>query len=283
MDLIESSAGGDRAATKTLGYAAVAGLVTTTVVALSAPDRFGDWWALWTAIVAGLGAASGIFFAYGHHARRSLQRHSGRLRSDDVSAAAAVGFAIIVATVAAAASSPNSLLSSRGNALALVMFLGGYHAVAATRMIRRGARRLPMTDGSAVTKLHELSRTLRRLLLGGGAIVTLSVLGAGVSSQRQGQEASTESVILFGLAGSAVVALFYLPTAMVVRHRLEEVLDHLIPAATGGGGRQTLEVLRARREARELVLGEASVLGEFSGAILITTPLVSALASRALS
>ena len=157
--------------------------------------------------------------------------------------------------------------------------------------IRRTAGQpMPSTRGELVATLVALRQLLQRLLTAVGSLVALSTLatGAGVALQRSQLPGSSQGaaaelppqfVLVFGGAGSLLVALFYVPAATALQRRGQELRDALFPLDKADEPSTILSLAEDRHKLEQLLGMDRGVVANLQTGLTILGPLLASAAA----
>ena len=190
--------------------------------------------------------------------------------------------AVLIAVVIGIGIYCGSLL--RGELLVAATLLGGAPAVTAMTEARRVFRE-PRDEGALgnppFEPIAELRLLLRRLLVAGGALVALSTLALGASLERPPEargasQCGEPSVLVFGVLGSAIVGLVYVPAAAALRTRIRGEVRARFPLEDADAtGEQIVQRLKQRRELEKLLAGDQGIYDELLASIVVLGPLLT--------
>jgi len=180
----------------------------------------------------------------------------------------------------------------RGWALVSVAFLGAVPAVAVMYGIRRAAdsASVPGTRGEQAGALLTLRRLLQRLLAAIGSLVALSTLALGAAvalqqslpagSARSGTgQLAPQTVLIFGGAGSALVALAYGPASTALKTRAQCLCDELFPLYQAVDAAAILKQAEDRSKLEQLLGVDRSTVADLQTGLAILGPLIASAAA----
>lgn len=260
----------------------LAGSAVGAVVVLSAPDRLETDWVTWALLAVGLCGTASVTFLLGWRQWRALSLTAGtwHIRRFATVCVSAATMAVAVLVVGVAIGS-----GLRGWVLVAFTSAGAGPAIGAAIEAGRVAERPAEID--PIPRLEFLSIVgviLRRLLTAGGALVALSTLALGASLQRPEFADPTDDplsqVLPFGAAGSAVVALFYVPPAATLRRAVDRELRRLLPLDSTSSPEDLVATLEERHSIRRLVVGERGLYDEVTASLVVLAPLIAAALQR---
>jgi hypothetical protein len=261
----------------------------------TSPYRHARLWPVWAPLVVAFTAAAGAVFVY------------GRDRWAEVSEAHDVRPSVVTGRIAAIIAVPLLVLigsiqihgsmrpSGRHVVLLGMLILGGVPAAGAMEGIRHAAntKLASGTRGHQVVVLVGLRQLLQRLLTAVGSLVALSTLaiGAAVTLEQRlaagsGQSAATlppEFVLVFGGAGSLLVAVFYVPAAGALDRRGQSLSAELFPLDEADEAAAVLSVAEHRSRLEQLLGVGHSAFADLQTGLAILGPLLTSAAAVFLS
>jgi hypothetical protein len=243
----------------------------------------GPRWSLWLTLVVGQGALWGVLMPL-------LVRAHARLRGEvsardlivTLSPLIVLSAAVDVIRYSARVKSP---LPGHFGKVTVVTWLGTLVALVAVAGIVRVGRaawslEVEGRGAPALETYLELRSHLRQFLLIAGAVVAGAVLAAGaLQSAIDGYRHQTgrpESVLLYGLFLSTLLAAAYAPAFMALRGAGERVLEELEPNPEPGDRDWPLGTPR-RRELRSHLELDAGVVESLRVGVAVLAPLASGL------
>ncbi|MEZ0448016.1 hypothetical protein [Cellulomonas sp. ICMP 17802] len=263
----------------------LAGFAVGAVVAVSAaaarsgsPDR--DWVVAWSGLALALAVTSAVVFELGLR------------RSDDVSRVRAVRWgplrAAAVATVAVVVVLCVSTLlvdltgvSWRGLALTIWAVVGSTTVVVAMLGVRSAVHAVPAgtTLGRRVDDYLRLRELTVGLLPPLGALVALSTFALGAAAQlaplHGAAPVTSSTVLVFGVAGTALVGCVYAVPRHALRTEARDLLRALAPVV--GTHADAVRAELQQRQAVRAQLGlDATFLGDLQSGLSILGPLLAA-------
>jgi hypothetical protein len=255
-------------------------------------------WPVWAPLAVALTATAGAVFRYGLDRWIELaevsKRHTLRVRDVAVPVAAIAAVTLLIALGSTRSPGP-ARTSWRGLVVLTITILGGLPGLSVMDGVRRAAGQpMPSTRGELVATLVALRQLLQRLLTAVGSLVALSTLatGAGValqqsqlpgSSQGTAAELPPQFVLVFGGAGSLLVALFYVPAATALQHRGQELRDALFPLAKADEPSTILSLAEDRQKLEQLLGMDRGVVADLQTGLTILGPLLASAAAAFLS
>jgi hypothetical protein len=208
------------------------GLAHGIFFVFTSPYRGAPLWPVWAPLVVAFTATAGAVFVYGLN-RWAKVSEEHKVRPSAVAGRIATIIALPLLALIGSTQLPGSVRPGGRHVLLIgVLSLGGVPAAGAMEGIRHAANNklVSGTRGRQVVVLVGLRQLLQRLLTAVGSLVALSTLAIGASvtlEQRlaadSGQSAAAtlppEFVLVFGGAGSLLVAVFYVPAAGALDRR----------------------------------------------------------------
>jgi hypothetical protein len=177
-------------------------------------------------------------------------------------------------------------------ALITITVVGGAPGAVVAVGIRQVARdeSAPDNEGEQVALLVTLRRLLQRLLPAEGSLVALSTLATGAvlalqQSLRTVSEPDAASglppqfVLVFGGAGSLLVALFYVPAATALQRRGERLRDKLLPLEKAHEVSAILGLAEDRHKLEQLLGIDRSAVADLQTGLIILGPLLASAAA----
>ncbi|MDP8932229.1 MAG: hypothetical protein M3O70_27630 [Actinomycetota bacterium] len=263
---------------------------------LTSPYRNAPLWSVWAPLLVAFTTTSGVVFPYGLNRWPEVSRYqqvSSREVAPRVTAIVIVALLIIGGT----AFIPGPEGSSwRHVALVSTLILGGTPAAAVMEGIRRTARNesMPTTRGQQVLVLVRLRQLLNRLLAAVGSLVALSTLAIGASSTLEQSlpavslaDAATnlppQFVLIFGGAGSLLVALFYVPAATALQRRGLRLSDELFPLHNVNEAPAILSAAENRHKLEQLLGVDRGIVADLQTGLAILGPLLAGAAAAFLT
>jgi hypothetical protein len=277
-----SAAGLVRFAPVGLGLAAGIGFAETSVY------RSAPLWPVWASLAVALTTAAGAVFVYGfaRWAELSTLLMSRTPTVRDVTGPVAARLTIALLGVLGLVLVPMPTRSSwRGAALVALAIAGGVPAGGVMFGVQRGARdeSVAGTRGERVALLIALRQLLQRLLAAVGSLVALATLalGAVVALQRSLPAGSgrPETVLIFGGAGSLLVALFYTPAATALQRRGRSLCDELFPLDKADEASVILSLAEDRHKLEQLLGVDRGVVADLQTGLAILGPLLASAAA----
>jgi hypothetical protein len=139
------------------------------------------------------------------------------------------------------------------------------------------------TRGEQIALLIALRQLLQRLLAAVGSLVALATLalGAALALQRSPPVGSgrlevtqlpPETVLIFGGAGSLLVALFYKPAATTLQRRGRELCDELFSLDKAGEASVILSLVEDRHKLEQALGVDRGVVADLQTGLAILGP-----------
>jgi hypothetical protein len=240
--------------------------------------------AVWAAVGTALTASAGLSAANGRASWQGL-RESGSATTSRAMISVISLVALAVLLVLAGYLMPTGQPSTRGVLLLGVAILGGIPALMAIGAIHTRVSTIDRGDGvDAFDDLGVLRVVLVRQLRGLGALVALATLALAISpglgSMFPEAESGSGVVLVLGGAGSAIVAMAYVPVATVLRTKAAGLSRYLFPLGTDDDGHAVLDRLRDRQDLLKLVMGDRGIYDELMASLVVATPLMTAAIGR---
>jgi Na+/melibiose symporter-like transporter len=206
---------------------------------------------------------------------------------------------VAIATVAVLSVLGTSLLlpgptRSTWRYLALISsFLGGVPVAMVMEGVRRVVAEEPVhgLKGELVAVLIRLRQLLQRLLAAFGSLVALSTLATGaalalgqsVPAEPGATQLPSQTVLIFGGAGSLLVALFYVPAATALQRRGQTLCDELFPLNDANEASAILSLAEDRHKLEQLLGVDRGVVADLQTGLVILSPLLASAAAAFLS
>ncbi|NUR26638.1 MAG: hypothetical protein HOV83_12475 [Catenulispora sp.] len=252
-------------------------------VALSSRHRSAPLWPVWAVLAVSLSGAAGLVAVYGLASWHGLSRTRPLPWRATILPTAGIVAGVPLTLVAGEllAASPGS--GWRGDVLVMLTVAGGACAGLAMFGLRAVVLALPVATGDvaaledAVVEAIALRRLLQRLASALGWLVALSTLalGAGISLS---DNAPRELVVVFGGAGSAMVATFYAPAAVAMRVHGERLVAAIFAERTPDDATELVDRVEKRMKLESLIGVDRTLFGDLQAAIPVLGPLVVAAA-----
>lgn len=245
----------------------------------------GPRWSLWVALLVGQGALWGVLLPLLLRAHARLGR---AVNMRDL--VATLGPLILLSAlvdVVRYLTQVRSPLPGHFGKVTVVTWLGTLLALVAVAGIVRVGRaawslQVQERGADALAEYLELRSQLRQFLLIAGAVVAGAVLAAGaLQSAADGyrnQTGAPESVLLYGLFLSTLLAAAYAPAFGALHKAGEDMLDELQRRPTPGDPDWPLETPR-RRDLRAYLELDAGLIESLSVGVAVLAPLTSGLVS----
>ncbi|WP_194815462.1 hypothetical protein [Nocardia sp. XZ_19_385] len=249
-------------------------------VTLTSAHRASPLWQVWAALAVSLCAAAGLVAVYGWAVWRELSRGQRLRWRDTVIPTLLIGVGVVVVLAAGELLAPRPGSGWRGDVLVGLAFAGGGWAGAAMLGVRSVVLNRPVPDAGvsaledAVVELMALRRRLQGLLSALGSLVALSTLalGAGVL---MGKSQPRELVVVFGAAGSALVALFYAPGSWAIRAQGGRLVQAIFATGTPGDADEVVDRLEKRSKLEQLVGVDRTLFADLQAALPVLGPLIA--------
>jgi hypothetical protein len=168
----------------------------------------------------------------------------------------------------------SGLVGRRGPALLAVTLLGAAPAAVLLLSIRFGEGRIRTGSyGDQVAALLELRRVVTRLLTAFGGLVALATFALGTATLMTADRTHplpADGVVLFGGAGTVLVALLYAPAAQAIRREGCRIRDRLFDLSGADDAATILERIDQRSRFDGLLgLGRGTVDDLRSGLVIV--------------
>jgi hypothetical protein len=271
------------------------GLALGIVIVGTSAYRNAPLWPVWASLAIALTTAAGAVFVHGFDrwAELSTLLTSRTPTVRDVSAPVTAGVTIALLGVLASVVVTTPAWSSwRGAALVVLAIAGGVPAAGVMFGVQRGARdeSVAGTRGERVALLIALRQLLQRLLAAVGSLVALATLalGAAVALQRslpagsgrlEATKLPPETVLIFGGAGSLLVALVYTPAATALQRRGRGLCDELFPLDKADEASVILSLAEDRHKLEQLLGVDRGVVADLQTGLAILGPLLASAAA----
>jgi hypothetical protein len=293
----ESTQGGRSPRTGTARVVALAlGLSFGTYFVFTSPYKGASVWLVWAPLVVASTGTAGAVFAYGLDRWADLPDRQ-KLRVGRVVFRIGMILALVMLVLVVSTRLPGPVRTNWRHVL-LVSFLlvGGLPAAAAMEGVRLLAR-TDSTDasiGREFAQLVAMRRLLQRLLGAVGSLVALSTLatGAALAFERTlatGSDIGSSATIppqftlLFGAAGSLLVAVFYVPAASARRDRGLRLCESVFPVNGANDPEGLLSTAEGSNSLARLLELEHSVINDLQAGVVILAPLLASAATAFLS
>lgn len=236
---------------------------------------------VWIAMAIGLGTCAGAVFSFGYGRWRELPERAKR----PVFLLVPLGVALVVTGVAGVFTMV-APAGWRGTLLILTTALGGVPPVAVMLAVREMARHVRSREGAGnqVADLLDLRRLAGRLLPPLGALVALATLALGAAIKQQerfeaGEALPVEGVVVFGAAGTALVAAFYLPAVGMIRREAALLCQELFDIRTADAPASLLAGLEERHRMEEIMGLTRDTFAELQAGFIVVGPLIAGIAA----
>ncbi|NMI55815.1 hypothetical protein FNV62_06140 [Streptomyces sp. RLB3-17] len=254
---------------------------------VTSQHREADLWPVWAALAFGLTCGAGIVFALGAQQWRALPEAERRSRRE---AAVIVGTVVLGAALygAVAASSNDRPGAWRGSLLVGTALVGATPMVCVAYAVWKATRsdRSDVAAGELTEWLLARRRTMRALVASLGALVALSTLALGAVVRLEAELvkahalASTDAtpfeyVLVFGGAGTLLVAIVYAPAAIGLRHQAHHLTERLFTLTGVDEPAALLERTEQRARFEQLLGAEAGPFADLQAGIVVLTPLLA--------
>jgi hypothetical protein len=174
-----------------------------------------------------------------------------------------------------------------------VALLGAVPAVAVMYGIRHiaGGEHAAGTRGEQAGALMALRQLLQRLLAAVGSLVALSTLALGAAfalqqslpagsvHSRASAQLPPQTVLIFGGAGSAIVAVAYGPASAALKTWAQRLCDELFPLHEADTAAVILNQAEDRSKLGQLLGADRSVVADLQTGLAILGPLIASAAA----
>jgi hypothetical protein len=281
------------------GSAVALGFVSGVIIVLSpSAIRGAPLWPVWASLAVALTSTAGTVFGYGL-ARWADLSALRPIRVRDIvvpvagllTVAVLAGLAGVALTVTAHRASPG-WSALRGWALVSVALLGAVPAVAVMYGIGHlaGNGSEAGTRGEQAGALITLRRLLQRLLAAVGSLVALSTLALGAAfALQQNLPAGTaygradrlapQTVLIFGAAGSTLVAVAYGPASVALKTWAQRLCDELFQLDEADEAAVILTQVEDRSKLEQLLGADRGVPADLQAGLVILGPLIASAAA----
>jgi len=249
--------------------ALVGPVVATTSPVVRRPEGI-----LWALLAVSLTVAAAAVFAGGlawWSEFRSVVTVAARAVAPQVLALASLGILL--------ASAPSALMADvswRGAALVSTAIVGAMPVAFVLFGIRSGlASRDHASNAASLEHVLRLRPLAQRQLTALGALVALATLALGASFRAAADSEPPETILIFGLSGSAGVALVYLPAHTALRKVSESLVDAMFPIVDGAEPATLLEIAEKRQTLRDVLGLDGNVVRELQANIAVLAPLMA--------
>lgn len=252
-------------------------------------------WPIWAVLLIALTTTAGVVFPYGLNRWAELLEYRTVRGRDVIARVATIMGVTLLVGVGTALLGP-AVGTWKGVALYTVVILGGVPPAGVMEGVRHAASNtsMPGTRGEQIAVLLRLRQLLQRLLAAVGSLVALwtLVFGAGAALLRSlpaGSEysglnqAPPQAVLVFGGAGSLVVALFYIPAATALQRRGQSLCDDLFPLTEAEEASAILSLAEDRHKLEQLLGVDRGVIADLQTGLAILGPLLASAATAFLS
>lgn len=268
------------------------GLAFGIYFVFTSPYRPARLWPVWAPFVVAFTATAGAVFVYGLN-RWARVSEGHKVRPSDVAGRIAAIIAVPLLVLIGSTQLPGSVRPSWRHVLLIsVLILGGVPAAGAMEGIRHAAnsKLVSGTKGKQVVVLVGLRQLLQRLLAAVGSLVALSTLAIGASSTLEqslaagsGQSAAAtlppQFVLVFGGAGSLLVAVFYVPAAGALERRGQSLSAELFPLNEANEASAILSLAENRNKLEQLLGVGHGVFADLQTGLAILGPLLASAAA----
>ena len=250
--------------------ALVGPVVATTSPVVRRPEGI-----LWALLAVSLTVAAAAVFAGGlawwSEFRRVMMTVAARAVAPQVFALASLGILL--------ASAPSALMADvswRGAALVSAAIVGAVPVAFVLFGIRSGlASRDHASNAASLEHVLRLRPLAQRQLTALGALVALATLALGASFRAAADNEPPETILIFGLSGSAGVALVYLPARTALRRVSDSLVDAMFPIVDGAEPAALLEIAERRQTLRGVLGLEGDVVRDLQANIAVLAPLMA--------
>jgi hypothetical protein len=280
------------------GSAVGLGVVSGVMIVLTpSAARGAALWPVWASLAVAPTSAAGAVFGYGLARWADLSAlRPVRLRDVAVPVAGLLAAAVLaglggLALTVTAHRAGTGWSAFRGWALVSVALLGAVPAVAVMYGIRHVAGGGPAgTMGEQADALMALQRLLQRLLAAVGSLVALSTLALGAafalqqglpagSAHSRAAQLAPQTVLIFGGAGSALVAAAYGPASTALKTWAQRLCDELFPLHEADTAAVVLNQAEDRSKLGQLLGADRSVAADLQAGLVILGPLIASAAT----
>jgi hypothetical protein len=251
---------------------------------------------VWAPLVVAFTATAGAVFVYGLN-RWAKVSEEHKVRPSAVAGRIATIIALPLLVLIGSTQLPGSVRPSGRHILLIdILILGGIPAAGAMEGIRHAANNklVSGTRGRQVVVLVGLRQLLQRLLTAVGSLVALSTLAIGASATLEqrlaansGQSAAAtlppEFVLVFGGAGSLLVAVFYVPAAGALDRSGQALSTELFPLNEADEASAVLSVADNRNKLEQLLGVGNGAFVDLQTGLAILGPLLASAAAVFLS
>lgn len=272
------------------------GLAYGIFFVFTSPYRLARLWPVWAPLVVAFTTTAGAVYIYGLNCWTKVSEEH-KVRPTDVAGRIAAIIAVPLLVLIGSTQLSGSVRSSwRQIVLISILILGGVPAAGAMEGIRHAAdnRLVAGTRGQQVVVLVGLRELLQRLLTAVGSLVALSTLAVGASvtleqrlAAESGQSAAAtlppEFVLVFGGAGSLLVAVFYVPAAGALDRRGQALSTELFPLNEADEASAVLSVAENRNRLEQLLGVGHGTFTDLQTGLAILGPLLASAAAVFLS
>lgn len=272
------------------------GLVFGLAFVIANPLRESPMWAVWASLAVALTSAAGAVFGYGLGRWAELAALCPvRVRAVAAPVVGLLGVGLVGALIGAVLMAVAGLGASgwsavRGWGLPLITALGAVPAVGAMYGVRHAAVEGPEpsgTTGEQVALLIALRQLLQRLLVAVGSLVALSTLALGASLAAHqalpegagGAVLPPQSVLIFGGAGSLLVALVYGPASTALQTRGRRLCEELFPLRESNEAEVVLSRVGDRHKLEQFLGVDRGVAADLQTGLVILGPLLASTAA----
>ncbi|MGW7067264.1 hypothetical protein ACWGII_18915 [Streptomyces sp. NPDC054855] len=244
-------------------------------------------WPVWSALALGLTGAAGIVFVLGVYQWRCLPMEERCSRRALMTIASLVGMGAVLDGLAAITvdDRPGAW---RGSILVGAALIGATPTVCVSYSLWRVTRsdRDGMAAGEFTEWLLARRRSLRTLLAGLGALVALSTLALGAAVRTEAQMVKTDAmaaadampfefVLIFGGAGSLLVAIVYVPAAWGLKRHARLLAVRLFTLTGTDEPEALLERAEQRSRFEHLLGAEPGPLADLQAGLVVLAPLLA--------
>lgn len=274
-----------------VGLGAAIGLYV--VLTSSSATRAAPMWWVWAPLALAFTTTGGAVFLYGLDRWAELSRYR-QPRVRDLAARIVAIAAIAGLSVLGTMLLLSGPTRSTWRFMALISsFLGAVPAALVMEGVRRAANEESVhgTKGEQVAVLVRLRQLLQRLLAAVGSLVALSTLAAGavLALQRSlpadpgATQLPSQTVLIFGGAGSLLIALFYVPAATALQRRGQTLCDELFPLNNADEAATILSLAEDHHKLEQLLGVDRGVIADLQTGLVILSPLLASAAGAFLS
>lgn len=265
----------------------LAGLGAGTALTATSRYRGAALWPVWAALALALTGAAGVVFTQGLAQWRALPDGERRPPRETATVACVIALGAFVNGAAGVAADLRPA-GWHGAALVGTAMIGAIPTICVAHAVWLAARsdRSDTAAGELTDWLLARRRLLRTLLTGLGALVALSTLALGaavrveaemVTAHRLAQRDATpaEYVLIFGGAGSLLVAAVHAPAALALRQQARSLGARLFSFTGTDEPAVLLERAEQRSRFEHLLGAESGPFTDLQAGIVVLAPLLA--------